>query len=461
MVLPLGRAPPRSVRPADRSLRRASCSSRRRRATASPSTSSTASGDEGIALLERAFKLMIASHDVRERMRKARVRDIGKARAQGLINDAEAAQLEAARQGGRGRDRGRRFRAGGDCRPRASAWETCYRQPHVATERSGMNGRPVYIVDGSRTPFIKARGGRAVHAGRSRGRLRAAAAAAPAVRARCVRPGDPRLRQRDRRRDEPGARRGAAARHGRGDDRLHRADQLRLRHAVDRHGLPVHPRGQGRPDPGRRRGSAEPRAAGVPPERGRAGTAAMFGARDLWSRLKAIAGFRPSFLKPVIGLERGLTDPVVDLNMGQTAEILAHVFHISRRDADEYAVESQQRLAKAQKEKWFDGRARAGVRARRQGLRSRRRRAAGQHGREARRAQAGVRAAVGQGDGRQQLADHRRRLLGDPRVGGRGQAARPHAARDDRRQRMVGARSVGHGTRAGAVRRPRSCAGTG
>ncbi len=27
-------------------------------------------------------------------MRKARVRDIGKARAQGLINDAEAAQLE-------------------------------------------------------------------------------------------------------------------------------------------------------------------------------------------------------------------------------------------------------------------------------------------------------------------------------------------------------------------------------
>ncbi len=82
---------------------------------------------------------------------------------------------------------------------------------------------------------------------------------------------------------------------------------------------------------------------------------AMFSARDTWSRLKAIAGFRPSFLKPVIGLERGLTDPVVDLNMGQTAEILAHVFHISRHAADEYAVESQHRLATAQKEKWFDG----------------------------------------------------------------------------------------------------------
>jgi acetyl-CoA C-acetyltransferase len=83
--------------------------------------------------------------------------------------------------------------------------------------------------------------------------------------------------------------------------------------------------------------------------------ARLFGARDVWSRLKAFAGFRPSFFKPVIGLERGLTDPVVNLNMGQTAEILAHVFHVSRRDADEYAVESQQRLALAQKEGWFAG----------------------------------------------------------------------------------------------------------
>jgi acetyl-CoA C-acetyltransferase len=81
----------------------------------------------------------------------------------------------------------------------------------------------------------------------------------------------------------------------------------------------------------------------------------MFSARDIWSRLIAFAGFRPSFLTPVIGLERGLTDPVVDLNMGQTAEILAHLFHVSRRDADQYAVESQQRLAQAQEQKWFAG----------------------------------------------------------------------------------------------------------
>jgi acetyl-CoA C-acetyltransferase len=83
--------------------------------------------------------------------------------------------------------------------------------------------------------------------------------------------------------------------------------------------------------------------------------ARLFGARNFWSRLVALAGFRPSFLKPVIGLERGLTDPIVELNMGQTAELLAHLFQISRRDADQYAVESQQRLAHAQKEGWFNG----------------------------------------------------------------------------------------------------------
>src|SRR4051795_11512763 len=66
--------------------------------------------------------------------------------------------------------------------------------------------------------------------------------------------------------------------------------------------------------------------------------ARIFSARDLWSRLIAFAGVRPRFFKPVIGLERGLTDPLVELNMGQTAEIVAHVFGISRQDADQYAM---------------------------------------------------------------------------------------------------------------------------
>ncbi|WP_374552446.1 acetyl-CoA C-acetyltransferase [Sphingobium yanoikuyae] len=71
--------------------------------------------------------------------------------------------------------------------------------------------------------------------------------------------------------------------------------------------------------------------------------------------LKAASGFRPDFLKPIIGLERGLTDPITDLGMGQTAEILAHLFSITRGEADAYAVESHKRLARAQAEGWLEG----------------------------------------------------------------------------------------------------------
>jgi acetyl-CoA C-acetyltransferase len=81
--------------------------------------------------------------------------------------------------------------------------------------------------------------------------------------------------------------------------------------------------------------------------------ARLNGARSAWSKLLTLLAFRPSFLTPVIGLERGLTDPITDLNMGQTAELVAHLFHIARQQADGYAAESQQRLARAQKEGWL------------------------------------------------------------------------------------------------------------
>lgn len=55
-------------------------------------------GESGLALLERAFKLKIESDQLRERLRKARVRDVRKAREQGIINEAEAAQLDAVAQ---------------------------------------------------------------------------------------------------------------------------------------------------------------------------------------------------------------------------------------------------------------------------------------------------------------------------------------------------------------------------
>ncbi len=82
--------------------------------------------------------------------------------------------------------------------------------------------------------------------------------------------------------------------------------------------------------------------------------AGMEGKKDPIGLLKAASGFRPGFLKPVIGLERGLTDPITALNMGQTAEVLAHLFGISREAADRYAMESHHRLARAQAEGWLD-----------------------------------------------------------------------------------------------------------
>lgn len=73
-------------------------------------------------------------------------------------------------------------------------------------------------------------------------------------------------------------------------------------------------------------------------------------AKTWGQRLKTLGQLRLQHLKPVIGLLRGLTDPVVGLSMGQTAENLAYRFGISREEMDSYAVRSHHRLAAAQKE---------------------------------------------------------------------------------------------------------------
>ncbi len=76
--------------------------------------------------------------------------------------------------------------------------------------------------------------------------------------------------------------------------------------------------------------------------------------KSLLSRVEAVSKFRFSMLEPVIGIEKGLTDTVVDLGMGQTAEILRHEWDIKRAEADAYAVESHTRLARAQDKGWLD-----------------------------------------------------------------------------------------------------------
>ncbi|MFZ9734948.1 MAG: acetyl-CoA C-acetyltransferase [Burkholderiaceae bacterium] len=52
-------------------------------------------------------------------------------------------------------------------------------------------------------------------------------------------------------------------------------------------------------------------------------------------------------LQPVIAILKGLTDPVVGLSMGQTAENLAYRFGITRQDMDAYANQSHHRVVTA------------------------------------------------------------------------------------------------------------------
>ena len=73
----------------------------------------------------------------------------------------------------------------------------------------------------------------------------------------------------------------------------------------------------------------------------------MLRARQPLDRVRALARFRPAYLKPVYSLLLGLTDPLVKLSMGQTAEILAHRFGLSRESQDVYALQSHRRLAAA------------------------------------------------------------------------------------------------------------------
>ncbi len=67
------------------------------------------------------------------------------------------------------------------------------------------------------------------------------------------------------------------------------------------------------------------------------------------AKAKAIASLKGKYFAPIIALMRGLTDPVVGLNMGQTAENLAYRFGITRDEMDAYSVQSHLRLTESMK----------------------------------------------------------------------------------------------------------------
>jgi acetyl-CoA C-acetyltransferase len=72
--------------------------------------------------------------------------------------------------------------------------------------------------------------------------------------------------------------------------------------------------------------------------------AGMMALRTPAQKLGHFLKLRPAALfSPVIGLMKGLTDPMVGLLMGQTAENLAWKFGITRAEMDEFSVRSHQR----------------------------------------------------------------------------------------------------------------------
>src|SRR5882724_8619208 len=73
--------------------------------------------------------------------------------------------------------------------------------------------------------------------------------------------------------------------------------------------------------------------------------AALSKAKTFGRKLAALGSFRPSDFRPRIGLQLGLTDPVCGLNMGETAEVLAREFGVSREEQDGFALESHRPLS--------------------------------------------------------------------------------------------------------------------
>jgi acetyl-CoA acyltransferase len=70
-------------------------------------------------------------------------------------------------------------------------------------------------------------------------------------------------------------------------------------------------------------------------------------AKSPGDKLAALSTVRPRDLKPRIALAEGLTDPVSGLNMGETAEILAKEFGVSREAQDDFALQSHRRTVAA------------------------------------------------------------------------------------------------------------------
>lgn len=77
-------------------------------------------------------------------------------------------------------------------------------------------------------------------------------------------------------------------------------------------------------------------------------------ARNASARIRAVPGLVRAPWRPRISLLEGLTDPTVHLNMGQTAEVLAREFGLTREAQDEFSVMSHKRADEAWESGWYD-----------------------------------------------------------------------------------------------------------
>ncbi len=215
--------------------------------------------------------------------------------------------------------------------------------------------RPVYIVDGSRTPFLKARSGPgpftpvdlAVQCGRPLlARQPFAPDAFDQVILGCV----------NVIADEMNPARVAALRLGMGEAMVAFTVQINCGSGMQSIDTGYRYIREGNADLILAGGAeALSHAPLVWPQNGVRWFAGLAMAKGVLGKVAAIAKARPAYFKPIIGLERGLTDPITELNMGQTAEKVGHLFGITRAQADAYAVESHKRLAHAQEQGWLKG----------------------------------------------------------------------------------------------------------
>src|ERR1700761_667896 len=215
--------------------------------------------------------------------------------------------------------------------------------------------RPVYIVDGSRTPFLKAQGGPgpftpvdlAVQAGRPLlARQPFTPDAFDQVILGCV----------NVIADEMNPARVAALRLGMGEKMVAFTVQINCGSGMQSIDTAYRYIREGVSNLILAGGAeALSYAPLVWPQQGVRWFAGLAGAKGILGKIVAMAKARPAYLKPVIGLERGLTDPITELNMGQTAEVVGHLFGVTREQSDAYASESHRRLAHAQESGFLKG----------------------------------------------------------------------------------------------------------